>query len=260
VSREYQILTLVKDSPYCVQLLDLFYTVDSEGKYMQNLVQEFIPHCLEDFIQKHVEENVFIPLCAIKSIMRQLLRALAFIHSKQICHRDLKPDNILLTNDLSVKLCDFGSAKVLTPDDDKNISHVMNRYYRAPELLFGLSDYSTKIDMWAAGCIFIEMFMKKPLFPGKNESMQLFEVLSILGTPSKEDQEYLYSNLSPKIKEKINKLDNFSTVDFKEIFPKNYSKTDIEQAVDLLGKMLVWDPKNRIDADTASKHKFFNFF
>jgi glycogen synthase kinase 3 beta len=74
--------------------------------------------------------------------MYQLLRSLAFIHAMGICHRDIKPQNLLLDPDTGIlKLCDFGSAKVLVRGEP-NVSYICSRYYRAPELIFGATDYT----------------------------------------------------------------------------------------------------------------------
>lgn len=251
---------MLKESKYCIQLLDIFYTEENKGKYVQNMVLEYLPDCLEDYQQRYFRNQEIIPLASLKSIMRQILRALTFIHSKGICHRDLKPDNILLDEDLQVKLCDFGSAKVLIEGNNLNISHTMNRYYRPPELFFGFTDYTTKIDVWSAGCVLAELLIGKPLFPGKTESTQLFELLCILGTPSKEDQDYLYKELPIGLKRRFCRIETFKSVDLKELISKGYSKTDIDLAVDLLNKMLTWNPNKRITAKDASNHKFFNFF
>lgn len=77
--------------------------------------------------------------------MYQLFRSLAYIHSLGICHRDIKPQNLLLDPKTGVlKLCDFGSAKHLVRGEP-NVSYICSRYYRAPELIFGAIDYTTKI-------------------------------------------------------------------------------------------------------------------
>lgn len=75
----------------------------------------------------------------------QLLRSLAYIHCLGICHRDIKPQNLLLNHNTGVlKLCDFGSAKILVAGEP-NVSYICSRYYRAPELIFGATNYTTNI-------------------------------------------------------------------------------------------------------------------
>lgn len=125
---------------------------------------------------------------------------MAYVHKQGVCHRDLKPENILMNSKGVVKICDFGSAKVLSPEG-LNTPYIVSRYYRAPELILACSDYTIKIDIWgkfiillclvylsliAIGCIFAEFLTLRPIFPGKTEGSQLIEQVAILGMPSKE--------------------------------------------------------------------------
>lgn len=123
---------------------------------------------MEDVIQKAKAERRAIPMTDIKTFMKQILKGMMHVHSLNICHRDLKPENILLTDKGIVKICDFGSAKVMN-SKELNTPYIVSRYYRAPELSLGCSDYSHAIDIWAIGCIFAEFMTMRPLFPGKTE-------------------------------------------------------------------------------------------
>ena len=87
----------------------------------------------------------------IKNYMRQILRGMQYVHSKKICHRDLKPENILMNKEGVVKICDFGSAKVLS-ENGLNTPYIVSRYYRAPELILACSDYTDAIDIWGKYC------------------------------------------------------------------------------------------------------------
>ena len=105
--------------------------------------------------------------------MYQVARSLAYIHQVGICHRDIKPQNLLLDpNSHVVKLCDFGSAKMLVKGET-NIAYICSRYYRAPELIFGATDYTTAIDTWSFGCVFSELILGQPLFPGESNVDQV---------------------------------------------------------------------------------------
>lgn len=83
----------------------------------------------------------------IRNFMKQILMGMAYVHKQGVCHRDLKPENILMNKENIVKICDFGSAKVLSPSG-LNTPYIVSRYYRAPELILACSDYTNKIDIW----------------------------------------------------------------------------------------------------------------
>ncbi len=94
-------------------MLYIYYSKNEEGKTAQNLIFEFCKTNLEEIIQKSKEKQQYIPMEDIKTYMKQILEGMRYVHQQKICHRDLKPENILLTDDGVIKICDFGSAKVL---------------------------------------------------------------------------------------------------------------------------------------------------
>lgn len=110
-----------------------------------NLVLEYVPETVYRASRHYVKLKQPMPMLQIKLYMYQLLRSLAYIHSVGICHRDIKPQNLLLNPATGVlKLCDFGSAKILVAGEP-NVSYICSRYYRAPELIFGATNYTTNI-------------------------------------------------------------------------------------------------------------------
>lgn len=118
----------------------------------------------------------------IKLLTYQAFRGLMYIHSLSICHRDIKPHNLLIKNKRLV-LCDFGSAKVLTKEP--NLPYICSRCYRAPELIFGASHYTTMIDIWSVGCVILEMLNGVPVFIGESSIDHLIEIIKVMGTPTK---------------------------------------------------------------------------
>jgi len=256
VSREYEVLERLKGCLNCVQMLDIFYSEDDKGKKAQNIVFEFCDTNLEAVIQQHKKNSRFIDIGLIRHFMKQILQGIAYCHKVGVCHRDLKPENILLTEEQIVKICDFGSAKVLSTDG-LNTPYIVSRYYRAPELIMGCSDYKNSIDIWAIGCIFAELLTLRPLFPGKTEGSQLLEQIAILGLPKKEDLENISEQLNAQTIETILKVDDMPKQSFDKILPEPYTLSERQQASDLLEKMLRWRPDARVTAEHALRHPFF---
>ncbi|XP_042300373.1 cyclin-dependent-like kinase 5 [Sceloporus undulatus] len=106
--------------------------------------------------------------------MYQLLKGLAFCHSRNVLHRDLKPQNLLINRNGELKLADFGLARAFGIPVRCYSAEVVTLWYRPPDVLFGAKLYSTSIDMWSAGCIFAELANAgRPLFPGNDVDDQL---------------------------------------------------------------------------------------
>lgn len=110
-----------------------------------NLVLEYVPETVYRASRYFNKLKTTMPMLEVKLYIYQLFRSLAYIHSQGICHRDIKPQNLLLDPATGIlKLCDFGSAKILV-ENEPNVSYICSRYYRAPELIFGATNYTTKI-------------------------------------------------------------------------------------------------------------------
>ena len=186
----------------------------------------------------------------------QILRGLKFVHSAKILHRDLKPRNLLINSNCDLKICDFGLARPCISNLEVSAPHmtdyVATRWYRAPEVLLSYKNYTAAMDMWSVGCIFAELLLRKPLFPGDNTKNQLDLILNLLGTP---DEEYIQSISSVKAKEKILKFAQRQGKDFAEVFPEANP-----EALDLLRKLLVFCPEKRIGVEEALEHPYLNSF
>ncbi|XP_043201151.1 glycogen synthase kinase-3 beta-like isoform X1 [Amphibalanus amphitrite] len=247
-NRELQIMRKLE---HCniVKLKYFFYSSgDQKDEVYLNLVLEYIPETVYKVSRHYSRSKQTIPISFIKLYMYQLFRSLAYIHSLGICHRDIKPQNLLLDPESGVlKLCDFGSAKCLQPGE-ANVSYICSRYYRAPELIFGATNYTTNIDVWSAGCVLAELLLGQPIFPGDSGVDQLVEIIKVLGTPTREQ----LGEMNP----------NYTEFKFPQIrahpWQKVFRARTPPEAIDLVSRLLQYTPTMRTTPLEACAHGFFN--
>ncbi|WJX60282.1 Mitogen-activated protein kinase 4 [Trifolium repens] len=184
-----------------------------------------------------------------KYFMYQLLRGLKYVHSANVLHRDLKPSNLLLNENCDLKIGDFGLART-TSETDFMTEYVVTRWYRAPELLLNCSEYTSAIDVWSVGCIFAEIMTKEPLFPGKDYVHQLRLVTELIGSPDDSSLGFLRSDNARRY---LRQLPQFGKQNFSAKFPHIAA-----EPLDLLEKMLIFDPDKRITVDEALCHPYLS--
>ncbi|XP_030237918.1 cyclin-dependent kinase-like 1 [Gadus morhua] len=170
-----------------VNLLEVF-----RRKRRLHLVFEFCEQTVLNELDKHPRG---VPEGQLKSIVWQTLQAVNFCHRHNCIHRDVKPENILLTKTGVIKLCDFGFARILTGPGDDYTDYVATRWYRAPELLVGDTQYGPPVDVWALGCVFAELLNGNPLWPGRSDVDQLYLIRKTLGDLIPRHQQVFHSNV-----------------------------------------------------------------
>lgn len=188
---------------------------------------------------------------SIGSVLRQLLSALNYIHTHNIVHCDIKPENILFDAQGVLKLCDFNLSVDLTINNPQPI--VQTRYYRAPEVILRSQPYTTAIDLWSVGCLLGELLhysqgKRAVLFQGEHELHQMVLIVRQLGSPPDDlvdlwEQHYIYRGIAIK----------FGYQHQKSWFRK-FPRTVSRDALDLLNRMLIYHPPARITAGTALHH------
>lgn len=258
-----------------VQLLDV---VERNDKLY--LVLEYMESDLETILSA-TDAVPTLPIAHVKTYLRMLLTGVQELHARNILHRDLKPNNLLLSSSQrTAKITDFGmatdiaappaatsssspqpsdasetasateadaAASTSTPSPVKRSIQVVTRAYRAPELFFGCDSYGTEVDVWSVGCIFGELLLRKPLFDGASDIDQLSQIFELLGSPGE------------------NGWTDAATLPFylrfKDTNPRplheRFSAELSTAGVELLRKMLALDPKTRISVDDALAHAFF---
>ncbi|DBA72902.1 TPA: hypothetical protein ACH3X2_009863 [Trebouxia sp. C0005] len=143
-----------------------------------HLVFEFMDRTLLQDMEMSIDG---LPAEDVQSHMLQLVHAVAFLHKNKVMHRDLKPENMLLSQEGVLKLCDFGFARHLGGPGTQYLDYVATRWYRPPELLVGLTHYGLSVDIWALGCLLVEMATGQPLFPGKTDIDQMWLIAKSTG-------------------------------------------------------------------------------
>eukprot|EP00435_Cladocopium_sp_Y103_P007738 s834_g2.t1 len=191
-----------------------------------------------------------MPRIVVQLYTYQACRALAHLHASAVVHRDIKPQNLLVDASRGhlLKLCDFGSAARLSQGRPALVAYICSRYYRAPELIFGATNYSTAVDLWSMGCVLAEMLRGRPLFPGENGVDQLVEIVKVLGSPSR--RQVLAMN------------PQYFSFAFPTVAPCNWStvfrKTVGPEFTTLLSEFLQYDPETRIKPLEACAHSCFD--
>lgn len=243
------------------------------------LVFEYLQTSLHQWIKSRILSKAGYPSEAfLSTIGHKILLGLCHMHGHDFVHRDLKPMNVLMTEDAAVlKIADFGSARQISrtgsrgrhvqqQQQEQLTGYVATRWYRAPELLLRSPKYHAAVDVWAFGCTLAETCMMQPLFPGSSEIDQLHRITTVLGTPNaaawREGLELKQKQQQQQHRQAQAPADGAAPADggFTKCTPLPLAKVvppASERLLDLLSSMLQWDPKRRPSAAQAVRHSFF---
>lgn len=242
--REIRMLKQLKH-PNLVNLIEVF-----KRKKRLHLVFEFVDHTVLNELDRNPRG---VPEPMTKSIIWQTLQAVNFCHQHNCIHRDVKPENILISKQGKVKLCDFGFARLLTGPDDEYTDYVATRWYRAPELLVGDTQYGPPVDIWAIGCVFAELLTGQALWPGRSDVDQLYLIRKTLGDLLPRHMQVFSTN-------SFFKGLTIPTPDHMEPLESRFPSSIGAQALSFMRGCFAMDPSQRLTCDELLAHPYFDHY
>ena len=220
------------------KVIDMFVSKNQN----QYLITPYYKNNLYDYVSKKLPEK------AIKQIIYQILCGVNYLHSLKYLHRDIKPDNILISSEGKIILTDFDLCRQESKGkDDQMTRTAVTLYYRAPEIFFGDSYYNNKIDIWSIGCVFAEMITGKPIFKANNELGTLSNIIENIGCPNEDNW--------PGVSQLPNYLP-FGGGEFK--IGKILEEGGLsKEGINMVTNMLMLDPKKRPTCEEMMKNDYF---
>ncbi|WWC69827.1 uncharacterized protein I206_103770 [Kwoniella pini CBS 10737] len=237
----------------CLYDMDIVFDPPGTGQFREVYLYEEL---MEADLHAIIRSGQPLSDAHFQSFLYQTLCGLKYIHSANVLHRDLKPGNLLVNADCELKICDFGLARGFQPgavQTDQGqagfmTEYVATRWYRAPEIMLSFANYTSSIDMWSVGCILAELLGGKPIFKGEDYVDQLNKILNLLGTPT---EDTLRRVGSPRAQDYIRSLPIKPRVRFDTLYPNAQPL-----ALDLLQKLLAFDPLKRFGCEQALEHPY----
>jgi mitogen-activated protein kinase 1/3 len=247
ILREMKLMKLF-NHPNIIRMVDLIPPPPGSTNFEDiYIVQDLMDTDLRRIINSSQELSVN----HLKYFVCQILRGLKYLHSANVLHRDLKPENILARHDCLLKICDFGLSKLVDEEEDyTKTQYVTTRWYRAPEIMLNVVNYTRSIDVWSVGCIFAELITREPIIKGKDYRDQLTKTFDLFGTPSGPHLDIVQSVGARNF---VKNLPQRRARPMEMIFP---SYRNEPEALDLLARMLTVHHPDRITVDEALAHPF----
>ncbi|XP_050301282.1 cyclin-dependent kinase 14 isoform X1 [Anthonomus grandis grandis] len=226
-----------------VTLHDIVHT-----KETLTFVFEYVHTDLSQYLERH---SGGLNPRNVRLFLFQLLRGLSYCHKRLVLHRDVKPQNLLISELGELKLADFGLARAKSVPSHTYSHEVVTLWYRPPDVLLGSTEYSTSLDMWGVGCIFVEMITGMAIFPGVRDTYdQLDKIFKVLGTPTEED----WAGCTRLPGYNTQKLGNYKPRRLGLCWPRLY---DVLYGEAMATALLQLDPLKRLGAEEAMQHKYF---
>lgn len=253
VYRELRLLQMMEHENV-VRLVDL-YTPDKSPEALKSvyIVTEYAGLSIFT-IMKRQQDTGMVQLTPVhhQFIIYQLLRALKYIHSANVIHRDLKPSNLALTSDCDLTVLDFGQARTMNNNGDKQLTaYVMTRWYRSPEVMYWkIGAYDQQADMWSVGCILAELGLRRVLFQGDDLFSQYESIAHLCGSPD----EILMGKIrqNEAVYNVLRHHGNHARKHFADEFPPEFSP----ELIDFLERTLVLDPERRMTVEEGLAHPY----
>ncbi|KNH04212.1 cell division protein kinase 2 [Perkinsela sp. CCAP 1560/4] len=220
------------------------------------LVFEFVDYDLKKYMD--LKGSSLDPEREVKHFLHQMLCGLQYMHIRSIVHRDIKPQNILISKELNVKLADFGLARIDGIPVKKYSHEAVTLWYRSPDVILGSVNYGCSVDVWSLGCIFAEMILGVPLFNGKSDADQLIKIFTHLGYPTSSSwpSMHVYPKSKALLEEKM------ASMNAKCLQENLYARQELAvlgaHGLELLKRMLCFEPSQRISVSEALNHPYFH--
>ena len=156
-------------------------------------------------LQAMLDAGQAFPLPRTLRIMEQTCSALQFAHERNVVHRDIKPANLMLTGDDTVKITDFGTAKILQFGTVQQTAHVMGTpSYMSPEQVKGRA-VDGRSDIFSLGVMFYEMVTGEKPFPGQNITTVIYKIVNEAPVPPRQIDSSIHPGISAVVMRALEK-------------------------------------------------------